>query len=309
MRGAWSIHRKEPVNRAQLLSCASTDAPRFAVCLHTPPVEVQRWISYIFEVFMANPLVKLLKSPTGKKFLFGLVAFILLFLGFNDLLMPWYVRKGGIQEVPPVVGMSFNDAKHRLDSLGFETRQGDIRMDREHPAGIVIAQNPLNGDKVKHGRRVYLTVSGGEIRVAVPNLKGRTMRDAKFALEREGLKLGTIDYATSEDFPASTVFGQSIPPETNVKRDTYVSITVSQGSSMQKVGVPDITGKTLPDAEALLVSVGLKKGNVTYIASSDMLPNTVVDQYPRVGEMVLVGQAVDLFVVQEGEKHKDVLEN
>ncbi|MBI4809945.1 MAG: PASTA domain-containing protein [Ignavibacteriales bacterium] len=222
--------------------------------------------------------------------------------------MPWYVKSGGIVTVPSVVGMSYDKAQLILDSLGFETRKGDIRLDRERPAGTVIIQNPIEGVVVKKGRRIYLTVSGGEQLVTVPNIRGRTLRDARFRLEREGLKLGAVEYESSEEFPQNTVIEQKIPPNTKVKRDVYVSVVISQGSVEEKIIVPDVIGKTLSDASKIIISAGLKIGNITYIQSSDILPNTVVDQYPRVGEKVIMDQAIDLIIIEGGEKKKDNLE-
>lgn len=254
-------------------------------------------------------LKKILTSQKAKKLYLALSLFFILFILCNDLLLPWYVNRGGVFIVPSVIGMKSDDARHLLDSLGFEARIGDTRMDRDHPAGVVIIQNPVEGDKVKRGRRVYLTVSGGELLVSVPNIKGRTLRDALFVLEKEGLKLGAVEYAPSEEFPENTVVEQKVSPGAKVKHDVYVSVVVSQGSISQKVAVPDITGKNLTEATTMLASVGLKIGNVTYVPSVDLLPNTIVDQYPRVGEMVSVGQGIDLFVVQGAEKKKEILEN
>ena len=70
--------------------------------------------------------------------------------------------------------------------------------------------------------------------VLVPNLKGRTIRDAKFALEREGLKLGGIEYRPSDDFPASTIMEQEVAAGQQVKRDRYVAVVVSQGTDERK---------------------------------------------------------------------------
>jgi beta-lactam-binding protein with PASTA domain len=253
-------------------------------------------------------LKKYLLSDFAKRLYLVLAIFLGLFVVCNDFIMPWYVNEGGGVIVPSVVGMGFDEGKAMLDSLGLEGRKGDVRLDREHPAGIVIIQNPIAGARVKKGRRVYLTVSGGEIMVPVPNVKGKSLRDARFSLEREGLKIGGIEYQTSDDFPAGTVMEQNIPPASMVKRETYVSVTVSQGSLAMKVAAPDLVGKTLTEAEALLTKIGLKPGNITYVPSADLLPNTVVDQYPRAGELVETGKAVDLIVVQGGEKRKDIIE-
>jgi beta-lactam-binding protein with PASTA domain len=50
----------------------------------------------------------------------------------------------------------------------------------------------------------------------------------------------------------------------------------------------------------------LKVGNITFQSSFDLLPNTVVDQFPRAGEMVNEDQAVDLFVVKAGKPAEEI---
>ena len=257
---------------------------------------------------MALQLKKRLTSRVAKKVYLFLALFLVLFVVCNDVVIPWYVNQGGIVKVPSVTGKTYEEAAKILDSVGLEARKGDVRPDRSHPAGIVVIQNPLTDHEVKRGRRVYLSLSGGEQQVIVPNIKGRTLRDARFALEREGLKLGAIEYQPSDQFPLNTIVEQKLTAGTRVKRDTYVSIVVSQGVVAQNVPVPDLVGKTLTEAEAILAASSLRRGNVTYSASSDLLPNTVIEQFPRKGEIVPKDQSVDLVVVQGGEKKKDVFE-
>jgi len=251
---------------------------------------------------------KIFFSNWTKKLFIVLALLLTFFFIFNDLLIPWYVQNGGTITVPSVVGLTYDEAKTILDSLGFDVKKGETRLDRSRPAGTVIIQNPIEGAVVKKGRRIYLTISGGEQLVTVPDLRGRTLRDARFRLEREGLKLGAIEYELSDEFPENTVIDQRIPPNTKVKRDVYVSIVLSQGTGEGKVVVPDVIGKSLSDATKMLLSNNLKIGNVTYIQSSDVLPNTVVDQYPRVGEKIQIGQQVDLIIVEGSEKRKDEFE-
>ena len=257
---------------------------------------------------MALQLKKRLTSRVAKKVYLFLALFLLLFFICNDMLIPWYVNQGGIVKVPSVVGKTYDEAAQMLDSVGLEARKGDVRSDRTHPAGSVIIQNPLPDHEVKRGRRVYLTLSGGEQLVVVPNIRGRTLRDARFALEREGLKLGAVEYQSSDQFPVNTIVEQKLAAGARVKRDAYVSIVVSQGALTQDVPVPDLYGKNLAEAEAILAASGLKRGNLSYASSGDLLPNTVIEQFPRKGEVVPRNQPVDLVVVQGGEKKKDVFE-
>ncbi len=251
----------------------------------------------------------ILVSRGAKKAYLLLAFLVLLFVICNDFLLPWYVNQGSVIEVPSVIDKNFEEARTTLASIGLEARQGDVRVDKDHPAGAVIVQNPAPGSKVKKGRRIYLTISEGEQLVEVPNIKGRTLRDASFELEREGLILGAVEYQSSEEFPPNTVIEQGVPAGKKVKKDVYVSVVISQGKTDQKVQVPDLKGKALTDAGKLLANLGLKLGNITYVPSAELLPNTIVDQFPRPNDLVIFGQAVDLFVVQGGEKKKDTLEN
>lgn len=249
---------------------------------------------------------RILKILKGRRFLTVIGAIIGLFVLVNYILLPAYVRHGGTLTVPDVTGMPFDSARAILDEKGLQTIQAETRPDPENAVGNVINQNPGPGVVVKHGRRIYLTISGGETQVLVPSLRGRSTRDAKFALERFGLKLGGIGYATSSNFPENTIIEQSIAPESGVSRGTVVNITVSRGREMRQIEVPQLVGKSTTEAEKLLLAGHLKVGNISFQPSFDLLPNTVVDQFPRAGEMVNEGQPVDLFIVKAGKPTEEI---
>ncbi len=258
---------------------------------------------------MQKNVRRFLTSRNAKRTYLVLAFCLVMFFVCNDILLPWYVNSGGIIEVPAAVGQPYDKAEETINAVGLEAMKGDVRMDREHPAGTVILQNPVEGSKVKRGRRVYLTVSGGEILVAVPNLNGRTLRDAKYALEREGLRLGAIEYRSSDQYPLNTIMEQLTPFGAKVKHDAYVSVVISQGLTTEKIAVPDLSGKNLTEAEKILNAVSLKVGNITFVPSPDLLPNTILQQFPPAGELVMNGQPVDLIIIQAGDKKKELFEN
>jgi len=239
-----------------------------------------------------------------RKFFIGIALFFVLFVVCNDFLLPWYVEHGSTIDVPDVVGMKLEDAARTLDSLGLEGKQGDVRPDREHPAGIVVIQNPLAGHAVKKGRRVYLTISGGEETVNVPSIRGRTLRDATFLLERTGLRLGEVSHAPSEEYPANTIIDQGYAPGTKARKEARIDVTVSLGPVALSIAVPDLVGKSLTEAKKQIEAAGITLGNITYIPSPNLLPNTVIEQFPHAGELVEAKQAIDLVVVQGAEQKK-----
>jgi serine/threonine-protein kinase len=231
---------------------------------------------------------------------------VLLFFLLDDVIMPQYVQQGKTTKVPDVVGKKLDEAVQVLAERGLVGNEADVRTDKQYPEGTVVLQNPPADAEVKFGRGVYLTVSGGEPKVAVPGLRGRTLRDANFALERFGLVLGTVQYEFSDEYPQGTVIDQDLVESTKVPQGRVISVIVSQGEKGDQIRVPDVTKKTFAETERILIQANLRIGNITYKVTPDLLPNTVIGQYPKAGEMVPAGQAVDLVVAQKGEKSTDL---
>ncbi|MDE3058725.1 MAG: PASTA domain-containing protein [Bacteroidota bacterium] len=249
-----------------------------------------------FQQFLSFPFVRFVLK--------AFVALFLIFLFFNYFFMPWYVNHGGTVQVPNVVAMREADATRLLDSLGFSPRISETRPDKRYPEGYVVLQNPVADQIVKPGRRIYLTVSGGEQLVAVPILRGHSVRDAKFMLERFGLKLGNALVQVSQEFPEGTIIAQDSLLGQQVRRGTVINVIVSAGPSLDSLSVPNVIGKSLSDAQRILSGKNLKVGNITYQENSEYLPNTVLDQFPKPNAVLSAGKAVDLFVAQAPEKKK-----
>jgi eukaryotic-like serine/threonine-protein kinase len=238
---------------------------------------------------------------TSKPFIIFVGGFAALFLLLNYVVLPWYVYHGGTLTVPDLTGSTYEAAKDRLSEMGLVAIEGDRVLDNAHPVGTIITQNPKPNAVVKYGRHVYLTICGGEVLVPVPSLRGRSLRDARFALERNGLMLGETSYAPSDSSPVNTIISQSVAINERVKKGTTIAVTVSSGSLTRTIQVPDLTGKSLVEAQKLIEHSHLTLGNVTFQVNAELLPNTVVEQIPSAGTAVDSGMVVDLFVVKAGK--------
>ncbi len=236
-----------------------------------------------------------------------LLGFSVLVLLFDKVIMPWYVRSDAAQTVPDVVGMKLEDASEYLSDIGFNPHKADERFDQRYPKGTVVVQNPPPKTIVKPGRRVYLIVSSGEQLVEVPSIRWRSVREARFTLERMGLNMGSITYELSPVYPENTIMDQGIEPGEEVPRGSSINVVVSQGSAADKVMVPELVGKSLSEAQRLLNQRGLRIGNITHQPIPDLLPNTVVQQYPHPGDRIPRTQQVDLFVAEEPPKDAEQL--
>ncbi len=226
---------------------------------------------------------------------------IVLFIVLDMIVMPWYVQSGKTTQVPDVVGLKFEEAQKVLMAAGLAPKEYEHKMDKRYSIGTVTLQNPPAGTNVKPNRGVYLTISGGEVLTVVPNLRGKSMRDATFSMERYGLRVGNVTYEPSDDIIANTIIRQAVAPGEKIHSGSAINIVVSQGKATDKRLVPDVALKPYTEAEKKILQEGFKIGKVTYQVSLDLLPNTIIEQYPHAGSMADFGQGIDLIVAQKGE--------
>jgi eukaryotic-like serine/threonine-protein kinase len=248
----------------------------------------------------------ILQRPFVRKILFYLAGLIVVILIFDIFIFPWYISSPEVT-VPDVKGKTEQEAFEILEDANLTPVISDTTYDIKLPKGSIVLQKPNPGEVVKEGRRVYLFISGGEPVVSVPNLKGRSIRDAKLSLERLGLKLGRIEEIPSTH-PKDMIFDQQFAEGTKLKKGESVNVYISIGAGTGEIVVPDLIGKSLAEAERVLADSSLRVGKINYQRSFSLLPNTVLDQYPSKGNRINQGDAVDLFVTKAadpGERFKE----
>lgn len=223
-------------------------------------------------------------------------ALIVLFFLVNSVIMPLYVKHSDTAKVPRVTGLNYIDAKKIIEEAGLEIKQGDVKYDENIQIGQVMDQNPPADEKVKYGRRIYVTICGGEQLADVPNLKGKSIRDAKFTLEQRGLKLGETVRKNTNEFPEGYVISQIIQPASKVKKNSAIDLILSDGPVVGDLKIPSVTGKTLEEAKKLITDNKLKVGKVTYQTNNELPPGQIIDQYPKVDKSANENTTVDLFV-------------
>ena len=130
--------------------------------------------------------------------------------------------------VPPVVGLSEEDARAALDAAGLEVDV--IRDSADEPAGEVIAQDPSAGTEVASGDTVTITVSEGPQGEPMPNVVGQDAEDAEDLLEDEfGLNVNREAETEPCAQPPGTVCRQDPDPGTPVSEGDTVTIFVQGG--------------------------------------------------------------------------------
>lgn len=226
------------------------------------------------------------------------VAILFLILGiliiFDTILMPLYVS-GSESKVPNVIGLNKNEAINLLEKSNLVPIIQTTRYDERYGKDNVIFQKPNQGSIVKVGRRVYLTISGGEPLVRVPFIVNKTLRDAQITLERAGFKLGKIDSIESE-LPINTIVEQEYFQGRELPKGSSIGVKVSVGPQTGMIRAPSLLGKSLTEAEGILKKLELQIGYKTFIYSSNLLPNTIVDQQPSEGNLLKIGDSINVVI-------------
>jgi serine/threonine-protein kinase len=244
---------------------------------------------------------KYFKSRKALKIYIGFLLILILCVVCDRVVLPWYVNLGGVVKVPNVIGMKEETAFRVLQKYDLLPLEAGKRFDVQYPEGVIIFQSPLSGTNVREGRRVYLTISGGEEYVEVPDLSGRTLRDAKIALLNNNLRLGSVTYDSASVLPSEVVVNQGILKFKKVKPGSYISVVLSFGVKQGQIKVPGLMNKSVTEASNILRQNKLLIGKINYVIRIDLNPNTVIDQFPRPGDLVNEGQTVDLWVVKDSE--------
>ena len=133
------------------------------------------------------------------------------------------VSKGaGDITIPDLQGMSFDQAREKLKSLGLSIGKVTYVSDTSKDDGVVISQGLQAGGKASKGATVDITVNQTKSStIEIPNVVGMTIKEAKEALGNLGLSISKIS-GSNED--TAIVTDVSPAPGSSVKRDESVSL-------------------------------------------------------------------------------------
>lgn len=206
-----------------------------------------------------------------------IIAVLVSLVLIDQLVLPWIVSTSQTVRVPAVVGKQVSTAQHLLRERGLQVKDVRYQHSLELPPGVVMSQLPYPGATVKEGRRVYLTVSKGLETVSVPRLIGLTVRDARLALARAGLQLGTVSTVSDTNVPPDAVAWQSVPSGSSAAAETVIAIGISNGGTQR---MPSLIGLRLSEARLILSPMGITIGSVLERPTQAFAAGTIIDHQP-----------------------------
>ncbi len=133
-------------------------------------------------------------------------------------------------EMPDLVHTSERNAIFTINKLGLTLKNIYYEHSDIFHAGEISYQSIPPGTEVRPGTEIELTVSLGLFpdKFIVPNLIGRTLKDARMLIIKSGLTLGEVNFQINDDLLPETVISQSVPPQTEVAQGDTINLLVSK---------------------------------------------------------------------------------
>ncbi|MHB8643612.1 MAG: Stk1 family PASTA domain-containing Ser/Thr kinase [Gaiellaceae bacterium] len=202
-----------------------------------------------------------------------------------------YVSSGKAQAVvPDVRGETSDQAIADLTKLGLVANPHQVPSAKD--AGTVLAQDPKPGQHVVKGTKVRINVSIGPTPVTVPDVRNMQYDSAASILQGKGFAVARKDVDSQQ--PAGVVLSQSPAPNSAVKPNSTVTLTVSKGPTTS--AVPNVVGQDVGSAKALLSSAGFGSRVVMQDVTDPAQDGIVQSQDPAFNTQAKPGTTVTLIV-------------
>lgn len=115
--------------------------------------------------------------------------------------------------------------------------------------------------------------------IVMPDLIGKNLNEAQKLLSSNKLHLRLDGDEHDIYIPQGHILKQDIPPGNKLKEGREIGIILSKGPRIKDV--PDLVGKSLDVADALLKDKGLKINKIIYVHSGFAEKNIILAQRPE----------------------------
>jgi serine/threonine-protein kinase len=205
-----------------------------------------------------------------------------------------FLSPGGEKvRIPSLAGMSLSEAKKTLAIMNLSIQVKEQVFSEDVPKGKVIDSDPSGGGKVSKNGTVYVTLSGGQERIKVPELLGLTLDAATTALSKVNLKVGSTTNSFSPTVDTGMIISSNPPAGSDAKKDSLISLVISKG--IQQMALTSFVGLSSDQALNELNSMGATV--VSKYDYSDSVPaGNIISQDPDGSAPIAKGAKVTITI-------------
>ena len=241
----------------------------------------------------------------------AIVVVLLVFWGIFKFIDS-YTHHGETISVPSLEGLTIDEVEKILNEKNLRYSILDSVYIPNAEKGVVLDQDPVNGDLVKENRTIYITTS----KITPPktqmpqNIIGdNSIRIAIAKLESLGFRIGKLTYIPSIDKNVvlkMDIKGKTIKNGDWILKNSVINLTIGSGLSGESVIVPYLINLTQEEANNKLLETFLNIGFSDYsscdcISKEDTLNAKVYKQSPVHSQSVVInmGSSVDLYFTND----------
>jgi serine/threonine-protein kinase len=202
--------------------------------------------------------------------------------------------------VPDVRNLTVKQASEQLLASGFTpipyaaTKDGvgnDIVYDQDPPPSVL----------ARSGDQITITYNPASTPIAVPLIRGLTVKEATALLAPLGLTLSIKEVVNDPKVPENQIMSQDPKVDTQVRSGSTIVVVVSGG--LGQATVPNVQGQIASAAQQLL-QTSPYNFVVTLVneASSTIEQGRVIRTEPAIGAQSPAGSAITVFVSSGGNK-------
>ena len=250
--------------------------------------------------FLKKLLHWLKSSVIVKAIIVWVIGLVILAIVVDKIVLPIFAGSfTSTGEVPALEGLSAEAAQAKLDSAGFKYEWlEEGRYNSQVPAGMVLVQMPAAGRIAKLGRTVKLTKSLGIREVEIPDLRGKSQKQAEISLTRAGLVQGEIVKGAHASIPRGVVIRTEPMAGNKVRMGDTVKVIISAGVTTGKVMLPSFEGEMMDNVYPKLEKLGFQVGKIKRVKGENgEMSGTVLETAPKEGDYLKPDSKIDFIVV------------
>jgi hypothetical protein len=193
---------------------------------------------------------------------------------------------------PNLDGMKVDEARDRFRDKGLVIIEDGERDGSGAEPGTIIQQRPAPGASLS-SKEIRVIVAKGVEAVAVPDVLGKTLAEARAALVESGFEVPEPTREASEQ-PKGTILQQVPNPGARARVGSMVRLAIAEEAAVE---IPKLTGMHLRRAKEALEEAGLTLGRVRRAEHPTLGEGWVLKQVLAPGDRVPPGTEIELVVV------------
>lgn len=254
---------------------------------------------------------KILVNP----YTISLLAMILIVIALYAGVFTWldsYTKHGEEVILPDLSDLSVAEAEEITKDKNIKCAVIDSVFMKGRKLGVVVEQIPPAGSAVKEGRTIYLITNSNTIRkVALPDVRELSLRQAEAVINSVGLKVDSIQYIPSDfkdlvkDVRLKDGY-KEVAVGTRIPEGSAVILLVGRGETNEVTSVPSFRTLNADQSVSRAHSSYLNIGEIYYDVEpkdeKDKESYFVYKQVPLTGTTTKLGATISIYLTKDPTK-------